>query len=909
MLQTLASSFLVPRVMDGQFKVALFSLLLFNFMQTEQVLASSGSERWALLELRASLGIRARYWPKKVEPCLNWTGIECLDGRVTGISLSGIRRTRVGKRNPQFAIYPLSNLTSLSSFNASGFLLPGPIPEWLGQRLATLQVLDLRSCSIYGSIPDTLGSLFRLNSLYLSENTITGTIPATLGKLNSLSVLDLSKNLLTGPIPSAISALRNLSSLDLSSNFLSGAIPTEIGSLSSLKFLRLHNNSFSSSVPAQLGNLSALEELDLGYNFLSGPLPEDLGRISSLQKLLIGNNELEGALPARILLDQKFVEFVVLRNNKFDGKFPDVLRSVPHLLFLDISENNFTGELPNLTAFSDNAGTNFNFSNNLFYGNVPFEIGGNVSLDLSNNFLKGLAPTTTKSSVNLSTNCFQSLPDQRSIMDCQQFYAKRGLHFDGNNVPESPEPPISKHSKKKNKLTFILVGTFGGLGCILILGVALAYVLKVCNKRTGNGRGTAEVRHVSVKDSRPPPQIPLCFSGLGEEFTYEQVLHATNNFSETNLIKHGHSGDIFRGTLEGGNLVAIKRVDLQVLKKGRCTSELDLFDKINHPRLVQLIGHCLELENEKILVYKYMPNGDLSNSFYRVNHLDDDCLQSLDWITRLKIAIGAAEALSYLHHECNPPLVHRDIQASSILLDDQYDVRLGSLSEVCAQGVENSQQRISRMFWMAQTPDKGPSGPSASCAYDVYCFGKLLLGLVSGKLDICNFEDEGSTNEWLESNLSYISIHEKEQVGKIIDQSLIIDDDLLEEVWAVAIVAKSCLNPKPSRRPLMRHILRALENPFKIVREENFSSGRLRTTSSRSYWTTAFFGSWHHSSSESASFPGQTRREGASDLKQTGRAGSHGSGMNEYSSSHKRSSSEIFPEPVDIQDLEKQDEN
>nr|XP_027091841.1 probable LRR receptor-like serine/threonine-protein kinase At2g16250 [Coffea arabica] len=636
----------------------------------------------------------------------------------------------------------------------SGFLLPGPIPEWLGQRLATLQVLDLRSCSIYGSIPDSLGSLFRLNSLHLSENTITGTIPAALGKLNSL----------------------------------------------------LHDNSFSSSVPAQLGNLSALVELDLGYNFLSGPLPEDLGRISSLQKLLIGNNELEGALPARILLDQKFVEFVVLRNNKFDGKFPDVLRSVPHLLFLDISENNFTGELPNLTAFSDNAGTKFNFSNNLFYGN--------------------------------------SLPDQRSIMDCQKFYAKRGLHFDGNNVPESPEPPISEHSKKKNKLTFIL----------------------------WKWKRNSEVRHVSVKDSRPPPQIPLCFSGLGEEFTYEQVLHATNNFSETNLIKHGHSGDIFRGTLEGGNLVAIKRVDLQVLKKGRCTSELDLFDKINHPRLVQLIGHCLELENEKILVYKYMPNGDLSNSFYRVNHLDDDCLQSLDWITRLKIAIGAAEALSYLHHECNPPLVHRDIQASSILLDDQYEVRLGSLSEF-AQGVENSQQRISRMFWMAQTPDKGPSGPSASCAYDVYCFGKLLLGLVSGKLDICNFEDEGSTNEWLESNLSYISIHEKEQVGKIIDQSLIIDDDLLEEVWAVAIVAKSCLNPKPSRRPLMRHILRALENPFKIVREENFSSGRLRTTSSRSYWTTAFFGSWHHSSSESASFPGQTRREGASDLKQTGRAG------------------------------------
>lgn len=144
-------------------------------------------------------------------------------------------------------------------------------------------------------------------------------------------------------------------------------------------------------------------------------------------------------------------------------------------------------------------------------------------------------------------------------------------------------------------------------------------------------------------------------------------------------------------------------------------------------------------------------------------------------------------------------------------------------------------------------------------------------------------------------------------MSKIIDQSLMIDDDLLEEVWAIAIVAKSCLNPKPSRRPLMRHVLRALENPFKVVREDNISSGKLRT-SSRKYWSIAFSGSWHNSSSESASFPGQTRSEGISGLKQTGRAGSHGSGANENSSSNKRSSGEIFPEPVDIEDVEKQEE-
>ncbi|WJZ97009.1 hypothetical protein VitviT2T_015644 [Vitis vinifera] len=119
---------------------------------------------------------------------------------------------------------------------------------------------------------------------------------------------------------------------------------------------------------------------------------------------------------------------------------------------------------------------------------------------------------------------------------------------------------------------------------------------------------------------------------------------------------------------------------------------------VSHMRLVPLLGHCLEHDSEKLLVYKYMPNGDLSNSLYRVTNLEDDNLQSLDWITRLKIAIEAVEGLSYLHHECSPPLVHRDVQASSILLDDKFEVRLGSLSEVCAQEGDSHQNVITKLL-------------------------------------------------------------------------------------------------------------------------------------------------------------------------------------------------------------------
>lgn len=182
---------------------------------------------------------------------------------------------------------------------------------------------------------------------------------------------------------------------------------------------------------------------------------------------------------------------------------------------------------------------------------------------------------------------------------------------------------------------------------------------------------------------------------------------------------------------------------------------------------------------------------------------------------------------------------------------------------------------------------------SSACAYDVYCLGKVLLELVTGNLGISGSNDT-STNEWLEKTLPYISIYEKELVTKILDPSLVVDEDLLEEVWAMAIVAKSCLNPKPSKRPLVMYILKALENPLKVVREENSGSARLRATSSRGSWNAALFGSWRQSSSDITSVPGPSR-EGVS-LKRSGTAGSQGS-PGEQSLSHKRPSKEIFPEP------------
>ncbi|KAL3515169.1 hypothetical protein ACH5RR_022071 [Cinchona calisaya] len=884
--------------------------LLFNFsLEQQQQLLNSGVERLALLQLRSSLGLTAKQWPIKADPCSVWAGIQCQNGSVIGINISGFKRTRIGSKNPQFSVDALQNFTLLASFNASNFALPGTIPQWFGTGLASLQVLDLRSCSISGSIPFSFGNLSSLTGLYLSGNNLTGIVPSTLGQLLSLEVLDLSGNNLTGTVPVTFVGLRNLTLLDMSSNFLTGGIPPGIGSLARLKLLNFSGNSLSSSIPAQLGDISSLVDLDLGSNSLSGPVPPDLRGLRNLQKLDIGRNLLSGSLPANLFPPLNQLQLLVLSHNTFTGGLPDVLWSMPQLQLLDASGNNFTGALPSLSSNANGTAAMLNLSQNLFYGSLGSVIRRFSFTDLSGNYFQGRVPDYARSNVSFVGNCLQNVLNQRSSRECASFYAERGLTFDNFGVPNATQPS-SQPRKKSHRTIIILAAVLGGVGLVVLL-VIMLILLIVCTRRRSatNQRGTG-VGPVPAGASPSPPRMGLNFSSLGDAFTYQQILHATGEFGDENLIKHGHSGDLFRGILEGGIHVVIKRIDLHSAIKEACMSELDFFSKVFHPRLVSLLGHCLENENEKFLVYKFMPNGDLSSSLFRKTNSDNDGLQSLDWITRLKIAIGAAEGLSYLHHECSPPFVHRDVQASSILLDDKFEVRLGSLSEVCAQEGDNHQHRISRLLRLPQTSEQGSSGsPNTTCAYDVYCFGKVLLELVTGKLGISASSD-AALKDWLEQTLPYISIYEKDLVTSIVDPSLIIDEDLLEEVWAMAVVAKSCLNPKPARRPLMRYILKALENPLKVVREEYTSSARLRTTSSRSSWNAALFGSWRNSSLDVTAIPAApvNKVEGGSSFKQSATTGSQGSGQNGegmHSSSIRRQSREIVPEPINVQDVER----
>ncbi|KAG8368236.1 hypothetical protein BUALT_Bualt15G0024200 [Buddleja alternifolia] len=349
----------------------------------------------------------------------------------------------------------------------------------------------------------------------------------------------------------------------------------------------------------------------------------------------------------------------------------------------------------------------------------------------------------------------------------------------------------------------------------------------------------------SFHQNRSLSEYSLDYVKLGYAFTYKQILKATSNFRAKNLIKRGRSGDFFRGDFSASSLlfsrsnrivapasslIVIKRIDLKLAKNREAyLSELDFLSKVWQARYFSFLGYCLEKQNQKFLVYKYTCNGDLTSSLFKKNTSHGE-LKSLDWITRMKIAIGAAEALAYLHEECTPPLVHGDVQASSILLDDNFEVRLGSLHQSGAQDIHSH----AHDDWISREPEEGNLGnPEVlTSSYDVYCFGKVLLELVTGKLGISS-PNNAISKEWLEQVPRYISINDKELAIKIVDPSLIVDDDLLEEVLAMAIVSKACLDPNPKSRPVTRHIVKALENPLELIRADSSSES----------WTAALLGS------------------------------------------------------------------
>lgn len=632
----------------------------------------SANETSALYRLKYTIQVDDSAWPTGRDPCSRWAGVSCdNNGHVVGLSLSGGRHIGNGSQPPVYLLDAVQELKSLKALNVSDFAGPGIIPTWFGN-LSSLESLVISNSALNGTIPSSLGQLYRLQNLSLTRNSLGGNIHEMFGGLVNLTALDLSSNMLTGSLPLSLFNLPSLEALDLSSNNLYGPIPGNVSGLGNLQRLSLSRNFLAGYIPLQLGSLLQLTDIDLSSNNFSGPIPPQVGNLTKLAGLSLANNELSGAIPPELTLCSE-LQILSLANNQFAGNLPLSFGSLVHLVNLNLSWNALTGIMPpgwdglQLLARAD-------MSHNLFYGPLPPDLLALPKLGLlnmSDNFFNETVPSVLPNDTVIKKNCFDNVPKQHLAHSCAKFYGALGVAIPAAVPVVSPAPlvvgglpyPLAtppgsrrKHSSKVDKhLVPLFAGVGGGLGLILVVGV-----LAFCVHKMERRKDSTQTRTVNGEAGFGTGGAGIIVSRLGEPFGYGQLQQATKKFHSSNMITSGQSGDLYKGLLERGQNVVIKRIDTTKFRKDSYVPELEVYGKANHSRLVSLLGYCLERDDEKLLVYKYMPNGDLASALHtKGSPGPGDVLRSLDWITRLKVAIGAAEALAYLHHECTPALVHR----------------------------------------------------------------------------------------------------------------------------------------------------------------------------------------------------------------------------------------------------------
>lgn len=294
-------------------------------------------------------------------------------------------------------------------------------------------------------------------------------------------------------------------------------------------------------------------------------------------------------------------------------------------------------------------------------------------------------------------------------------------------------------------------------------------------------------------------------------FTQEEICKAL--LDEENVIGSGGSGKVYRVDLKTSETVAVKRIWTMNMNKKRdnglnrlMKAEVDILGTIRHKNIVKLYC-CLSNGNSNLLVYEYMPNGNLFDALHKNN--EDKASRGsgleLDWPTRYKIALGAAHGLAYLHHGCSPAIVHRDVKSTNILLDKSYEAKIADF------GIAKFlQAHCGRDSTTAFTGTYGYIAPEYGFSLrvteksDVYSFGVVLLELLIGKQPI---EPEFGENKDIVHWVSH-KIRSHEDALEVLDSR--ISRSFKEEMFKVLKIAVHCTCKLPALRPTMREVVQML---------------------------------------------------------------------------------------------------
>ncbi|EPS64019.1 hypothetical protein M569_10762, partial [Genlisea aurea] len=287
-------------------------------------------------------------------------------------------------------------------------------------------------------------------------------------------------------------------------------------------------------------------------------------------------------------------------------------------------------------------------------------------------------------------------------------------------------------------------------------------------------------------------------------FKFKELSVATQNFAEANLIGEGGFGCVYKGQLESGQIVAVKQLNLEGLQGNQeFMVEILMLSLLHHPNLVNLIGYCTHGE-QRLLVYEFMPMGSLENHLFDLEPYQ----KPLSWSTRLKIAIGSARGLEYLHCRADPPVIYRDLKSSNILLDDDFNAKLSDFGLAKLGPVGDKTHVSTRVMgtYGYCAPEYAMSG-KLTLKSDVYSFGVMLLELITGRKAIDFTKKHGEQNlvVWARPFLKH-----RKTLLKIVDP-LLEGQFPARSVQQAIVITTMCLQEDAGSRPSINQVVEALE--------------------------------------------------------------------------------------------------
>ncbi|KAL6624660.1 hypothetical protein ACP70R_031981 [Stipagrostis hirtigluma subsp. patula] len=328
---------------------------------------------------------------------------------------------------------------------------------------------------------------------------------------------------------------------------------------------------------------------------------------------------------------------------------------------------------------------------------------------------------------------------------------------------------------------------------------------------SGDSANVGSSVHPSVQTSYSAgsPMLKPCASdismGNSRFFTYEELHQITDGFSVRNLLGEGGFGSVYKGRLPDGKEVAVKQ-----LKDGggqgerEFQAEVEIISRVHHRHLVSLVGYCIS-DNQRLLVYDFVPNNSLHY------HLHGHGMPVLQWSARIKIAAGAARGIAYLHEDCHPRIIHRDIKSSNILLDNNFEAKVADfgLARLALDAVTHVTTRVMGTFgYMA--PEYASSGKLTERS-DVFSFGVVLLELITGRKPVDTSRPLGDESlvEWARPLLSRAL--DTGDLEGLIDPRL--ENNFNDvEMFRMIESAAACIRHSASRRPRTSQVVRVLDS-------------------------------------------------------------------------------------------------